>query len=102
MQACLDMLAASSCEAHGAKLSEPSGMEAVERWLGFWGGLQLGALHAYPVWEAELHAVLRPHFDDLCRLYVYYCNAAPQTEADLAPPPPEEQALRSRMTQAAA
>ena len=69
----------------------------MERWLGFWDGLQLDELHGHPVWEEELHAVLRPSFNELCRLFVYYCNTPPQGETDLSPPSPEVQAQRSRM-----
>ena len=50
------------------------------------------------MWEEELHAVLRPSFVELCRLFVYYCNTPPQGEADLSPPPPEVHARRSRMS----
>ena len=89
LRAPLPFDAAAACMSTAEKVegatTEGSSIEAVERWLACWGGLQLNDLHGFPLWDRQLHDLLRPRFNELCRLFVYYCNTAPQTEADLTP-----------------
>ena len=59
--------------------------------------MKLDDIHGYPTWDRVLWFTLKPHFQALSLLYVYYCNKVPEREEELQRPPIEVQVEQSEM-----
>ena len=97
------------CEAAGLGSSannsmfSPSTGEALDEaelraWVDCWRSLNLSKLHGFPVWDAQLHHILHPHFGALQRLMNRATSEVPRTWDALFSPPVEVATAHMQMT----
>jgi len=67
---------APAANAEGNTLDEKSKKVMEKNWLVCWRNMTFKDLHGYPLWETQLHDILKGAFGELQHIFLYYCGTS--------------------------